>query len=798
MRHRRVVSISIFCTLFLGAAGARGQDVTTLITFQEFPVGNKLVTTQYTATGTAALFHENFIVADPATTGNQILVNEELGTEFGGGNMLITFISPQNTVSLNGSFYVPGETDPAFLQAFDANDNLLEQQGPITVAGGDLSQVFSISRPVNEIDHVRFVVDSVAANAIIDNLQFTGEPPPPPSGQPIVVIDTPTSGFSDAKTVTIAGTVTATNLFQPVRLFKEFQAQPGQTATSTTLVPLTQDPQNPTVYSFSFQESIPAGQVTLTITAQNIWGITGSDQVVLTNLPGGVLADCTPSGSLGSFQYAIELGTCTLNICQFGAITSHDASGTSHKLTGANRDKWLAVTDRRLPNNLGCPTSDIFRPTTQRVSHARQDFERGRLYSVAGNVFYVPGVFAQAMAVSGEEDRVGVPTADPSVNNFVLDVDTDWFQHFDRRFAPGDLGSTIEIRRTRVSSGNRVPEMLVERQGSDLNELLQIDKGTGSLSASTATQWEHFPCTGSGPWTCTVTPPKQHTPPTQKLLDDIHGFCAQGNAHSCDGIGSACVWRDCFPISTGTEWGSLAERNPGDFPPVLGPPTPPLLNFIHKNFRGWVNNAHFAASDYPFTHSFTRDFTTHMRQLPEYDDLMAGQFDEFDTEVEIEWYYFQSMWGMDLPGKGDLYHVYGRWITDCGHHPYPSEIHPPGIMATIRTAPWPTAAAGSPTTNVHLAANGFFFDSDTIRIDPPPRPSPNAGLFVVMPRDTTNDFGDITIDTKIFVDHIEITLKRTPPVTDVNVLVTIVDPSGEMFWHGGLGSYSGIWNVGWQ
>ena len=67
-----------------------------------------------------------------------------------------------------------------------------------------------------------------------------------------------------------------------------------------------------------------------------------------------------------------------------------------------------------------------------------------------------------------------------------------------------------------------------------------------------------------------------------------------------------------------------------------------------------------------------------------------------------------------------------------------------------------------------------------------------------MPRDTANDFGDITIDTKIFVDHIEITLKRTPPVTDVNVLVTIVDPSGEMFWHGGLGSYSGIWNVGWQ
>jgi len=55
------------------------------------------------------------------------------------------------------------------------------------------------------------------------------------------------------------------------------------------------------------------------------------------------------------------------------------------------------------------------------------------------------------------------------------------------------------------------------------------------------------------------------------------------------------------------------------------------------------------------------------------------------------------------------------------------------------------------------------------------------------------------VTTNIFVDHIELNFARTPAVTDVNTLVNISDQgSGEMYWHSGLGSYSGIWNVGWN
>ena len=60
-------------------------------------------------------------------------------------------------------------------------------------------------------------------------------------------------------------------------------------------------------------------------------------------------------------------------------------------------------------------------------------------------------------------------------------------------------------------------------------------------------------------------------------------------------------------------------------------------------------------------------------------------------------------------GTGHLSFARGRWITDCGHPPFPSELHPMGVMALMRTQPSPYLGSASPkTTYALITANGFF------------------------------------------------------------------------------------------
>jgi hypothetical protein len=779
-RHARagsVAGLGLGVVLVLAGGVARAQDRTETITFDDLPLGT-VVTTQYSAKGSVVLFHQGVIVQDPMSGGNQVMADSTLATEFDDGPITISFLAPQHAVSFSASYFgTTPPTLPGTLTAFDALGNVVATEGPEMIPGKNLSTTFSVTTNADIIEHVEFMVDT-NSNEMIDNLVVTGEPPPTVAGQPVVTITSPPSGITDQTSVTVTGTISGTNLDLPATLTMTFQAPPLQPNQIT--VPLTLTPTaNPTTFQFSAGLSLPFGTDTISVFVQNVVGISGTAQIVLTNLPSNVLGQCGANGPLGAFQFALDLTTCTMNVCANGGVSSQDTAGTFHVLPAAFMTKWLAVDDPRLGGNLGCPLSDAAPPTVPSPPSIRQDFERGRLYDTGNVVSFVPQVFVTAMQVSGEESGVGVPVSDPSINTVALDVDTAWFQHYDRSASPDDLGTTMEIR------GNP-PFLTVERQGGDLADLTAAP---APFSASTATLWDRFPCTGNGPWTCQVTPPLPHHDPPPSFPAALHLTCSGGNVSLCDpsGVTGACT--DTWPVAALTnllaskaEWVGLPKS---DLDPTL-------IDSDYFDLAGWIKTggSHMSSEDFPATHSYTRDFNVHVRPFAAFDNILGANFADRDVEIEIEWYYFETFWAYDLPRVGDLFFVNGRWITDCGHNPDPTEIHPPGVIGAMRTEP----VFGNPSTYALLTANGFFRGTtETIRINPPPRPSPDAELVALIPDNSGSVVGGISIQTQIAVDHVDVVLSRPTKVTSGTVSAL-----GEMFWPSGVGSYSAVWNLTWQ
>ncbi|HVR63661.1 MAG TPA: hypothetical protein VMU50_17290 [Polyangia bacterium] len=64
---------------------------------------------------------------------------------------------------------------------------------------------------------------------------------------------------------------------------------------------------------------------------------------------------------------------------------------------------------------------------------------------------------------------------------------------------------------------------------------------------------------------------------------------------------------------------------------------------------------------------------------------------------------------------------------------------------------------------------------------------------MVEPVDVGIVVGGILVDAKISFDHVDVTFSRNPIM-----MANTVSGSGEMFWSGGVGSYNGEWNLGWQ
>jgi hypothetical protein len=183
---------------------------------------------------------------------------------------------------------------------------------------------------------------------------------------------------------------------------------------------------------------------------------------------------------------------------------------------------------------------------------------------------------------------------------------------------------------------------------------------------------------------------------------------------------------------------------------------------------------------------------------------LFGAGNTTDIKVEYEEYYASAAHGfLGAPRKGDLIYATGRWITDCGHDSYKSELHPVFSFTTMKTVVSETNSStgledilfgGKQVTRAAIWVNGWYTGNPKIEFDmfPPPRPSPDSVLYVSKPLDT-DAAQDVTVQFSLAppgaANHVHVTFSssyRENTVTD----------AGEMMFETGR-QYWGKWYVYW-
>jgi hypothetical protein len=495
------------------------------------------------------------------------------------------------------------------------------------------------------------------------------------------------------------------------------------------------------------------GPVTVKVTAENSAALTGTATSTFTNLPAGIRTRFTSEGGtavLGAFRFGIFGEGCKIAVYDHEAI-SVDGGGMTHIIRGAIFAKWLTGATL-VPGPLGCPLGDdADGPAGTRV----QDFQGGRIYAnLPAGTICVPPVFVDAINKRGGDQATGVPVADPT-RSTTIDP-THLFQQFTRPDRPDLLPSTLEIR-------GFPPVLWLERQGGDLSWESVLPKGPKQFLA---TLWESFPCSNpNGP--CSVDPEPSATP---SPIPNPSSFCGGTN----------------YP------WG------PPEWQAILG-------NYISTPIFGVAHDSKMAGVDNPLTHENIYDCTAKVdcpsdwnveifpigpqRGIAPYTSILA---ENTYVELEYEEYYFQAAGVvLDWPQVGDLFFAAGRWIIDCGHTPYRTELHPVFMFAKMKTQNF----QGQTATRADIWVNGWY-PGDPIEFDlfPPPRPSPNAQLTLVKPADADAALGvsvDFSWQPPGLIIPNSVHVRFSAPLRQ-----NTVNGDGEMFWEP-LRGYYGQWFLFW-
>jgi hypothetical protein len=117
---------------------------------------------------------------------------------------------------------------------------------------------------------------------------------------------------------------------------------------------------------------------------------------------------------------------------------------------------------------------------------------------------------------------------------------------------------------------------------------------------------------------------------------------------------------------------------------------------------GRVAEFEFSTGDLTFTHPFDKDIITNIKPDPPYRLLAqrVGESAEGDADGPprglLHWELSKKLFPHDdhgfylpgyVPALGDRIATYGRWIVDCGHDDYHTEIHPPTFLAVAHPDP---------------------------------------------------------------------------------------------------------------
>ena len=124
--------------------------------------------------------------------------------------------------------------------------------------------------------------------------------------------------------------------------------------------------------------------------------------------------------------------------------------------------------------------------------------------------------------------------------------------------------------------------------------------------------------------------------------------------------------------------------------------------------EGVVRSSNVAYHDFPFSH-VSHDWNWDLLPDPAYQFLNGTDNGRVGSsrQMEIEWEeaFFPSAF---RPAVGDRAWMLGRWVFDCGHSPYLTEIHPAKAVAHTRFAPTilPGDAAPSLTNKTFIWIHG--------------------------------------------------------------------------------------------
>ncbi len=816
LRTRWTLPLAALLSALMGASALAAP---TVLDFEDLAPGT-IVTNQYGVKG--VLFDNKYLDTDPAARSGTRVLRSAFGEVFNPVPITMSFTSPQARVKLFAA-----SDDLALngtLTAFDAANNVVATDGPKQVAADVFSAMFEVIDPDATPSIVR--AELRLQNGIyfaIDDLEFDGEPPaPPPPMPPVVKITTPPNGAKlDVATLDIAGTVTGEGLLSTARLTVAYPRPPE----SQNLPPFTSDLPligNGTTRAFSLPgfTGVPLGPITITVTAQNFAAQAGSDSVSITNLPAPIQSRFDFEGgaaTFGDFSFGM-LGGCTVAVYERGAISLHN--GTTFVVLGDILTKWLKMRTLANPDGLGCPIGE--ERQTFLGDATVQEFEKGRIYrsiDLPGRAAYVPEVFAQVFRQRGEELKIGVPVGDPTESSGPQSQ-TWLFQQFARVDKPWMLRNTMEIR------GNP-PVLYLQRQAGDwVHGAMEPDAANLLLNKTPAAVWESFPCNDlQGP--CNVQPeppPPPNTPNIGSLfcnellyIPTLEGFCFP-----------VCSPSDCPRCPPGDT--DCCCCIPAEWEPVRG-------HYDATPVFGAIVSAHMADIDNGFTHE------THNANCPYIPDLAqavtdvtcVSDYEYFVLPIgpQIDTSPLPSLFGkknttkikteyevafaaeahnfLRTPTVGDLTHTTGRWIVDCGHDTYKTELHPIFSFATMRTVVSETNAftkleddlgiGGRPATRVAIWVNGWYPGGEGNQIEfdayPPPRPDPNARLHVIKPVDFAaggyRAAEDVTMEFELRPPGIanRVHLRFSAPRRE-----NTVTAAGEYKFQSGR-QYWGIWYLYW-
>lgn len=703
------------------------------------------------------------------------------GWEQSGGVLQIDFSATKSLVSLYAGSPL---TTSATLVAYSSNGAVVASQTkPITAK---TFVPFSVSNPTPVIARVVLTLDAIGSSSIpyVDNVVTDGNDAGPYGNNAVTVsINNPAAGtFDIAPPLNVQGQVASQLPLASLNLTVAVVQPPNLNKPNASYA-LTAGGASPTWTFSRALNPVDLGEQTLTVTAQDGNGNSGTASVTFTHLPVAITSRYTLEGglnTLGLLHWALDgatrpaksgLNGCKLAVYSAGAIASN--GNTTFKITGTVFSKWQSLIIRGFSQSsfntdvasLGCPTSELH--ATQYPNVSAQEFAQGRIYvltnapngpsTTVSGTFFVPAAFVAAIdspnTSPNGEPSVGYPTADPQS----APAAQVWlFQHFHQplAFAGRTVGHTVlEIK--------DVPEKLwVERAGTD---------------------WYSFACSsGQGP--CNLVPPPVETQASEAQLKN-----------ACDFIfGLVPEWR-CVPGMTGLTNGCQPQGIwPNGYKPV--------------NVRGLVESRHLAGIDSPGAHDYMFDISSDMeveiKPFAGFRSLMDANHSILHTEWERYYslYFDLQSQGQGLPLANDVIFQSGRYIVDCGHlDDLQLEIHPPAVMVSMR--PETYFPGNRPSTYAGIWVNGYF-NGEEVKVDifPPPRPRPNSTLMVSMTHPNTAqdvnvrlDFAPGPVPTHAILKLSSNTIRHNP----VDWPGTSASGSGKMSWLAGR-AYYGVAHVSWD